>query len=126
MIDLISRTTESASRRNLWRLFVLRFVMITFLSSTALALIYLNIPLHTLPITLAVSSMLLLNLVIWLRLRNQNNISEHELLMQLLGDIATLTALFYFTGGYSNPFVWMYLLPLTIGAVALQRLYAWL
>jgi len=42
--------------------------------------------------------MLLLNLVIWLRLRNQNNISEHELLMQLLGDIATLTALFYFTG----------------------------
>jgi two-component system sensor histidine kinase RegB len=70
--------------------------------------------------------MLLLNLITWLRLRNPNNISERELLMQLLGDIATLTALFYFTGGYSNPFVWMYLLPLTIGAVALQRLHAWL
>lgn len=105
---------------------MLRFVMIAFLSCAALALIYLNIPLHTLPITLAVSSMLLLNLITWLRLRNPNNISERELLMQLLGDIATLTALFYFTGGYSNPFVWMYLLPLTIGAVALQRLHAWL
>jgi len=126
MIDLISGTTESASRRNLWRLFVLRFVMIVFLSSAAIALIYLNIPLHTLPIALAVSSMLLLNLVIWWQLKKPNNISERELLAQLLGDIATLTALFYFTGGYSNPFVWMYLLPLTIAAVALQRLYAWL
>ena len=129
MIDLIpSRESlaESASRRNLRRLFILRFVMIVFLSSAALALIYLNIPLHTLPIGAAVSSMLLLNLVIWLRLKNPNNISEQELLVQLLGDIVTLTALFYFTGGYSNPFVWMYLLPLTIAAVALQRLHAWL
>jgi len=34
--------------------------------------------------------------------------------------------LFYYTGGYSNPLVWMYLLPLTVAAVALKRQYAWL
>lgn len=119
-------SSESASRHNLRRLFLLRFIMIAFLSCIALALLYLDIPLHSVTISAAVSSMLLLNLVTWWRLRNPNNISERELFAQLLGDIATLTALFYFTGGYSNPFVWMYLLPLTIAAVALQKLNAWL
>lgn len=100
--------------------------MMIFLTSTALVLIYLDIPLHTVTIALAVSSMLILNAITWWRLRHQKPISEHELLLQLLGDIMTLTALFYFTGGYSNPFVWMYLLPLAVGAVALKQLYAWL
>ncbi len=118
--------TESASRRNLRRVFMLRNVMIAFLVSIAATLIYLDIPLHTPPISAAVSSMMLLNVVIWLRLKKLGNISERELLAQLVGDIATLTGLFYFTGGYSNPFVWMYLLPLIIGAVALPRLLVWL
>jgi two-component system sensor histidine kinase RegB len=34
--------------------------------------------------------------------------------------------LFYFSGGYSNPFIWMYLIPITVAAVALRPLYAWL
>lgn len=126
LIDRQEIPSESASRRNLRRLFILRFIMIAFLTCIALALLYLDIPLHSVTIAAAVSSMLLLNLVTWWRLRNPNNISERELFAQLLGDIATLTALFYFTGGYSNPFVWMYLLPLTIAAVALQKLNAWL
>jgi two-component system, sensor histidine kinase RegB len=118
--------SPSATLKNLRRLFWLRNVMIVFLSSTALALLYLNIPLHALPIVTAVSSMLALNTLTWLRLRRHGNVGEGELLVQLLGDIATLTALFYFTGGYSNPFVWMYLLPLSIAAVALRTAYVWL
>lgn len=104
---------------------MLRWVMIGFLSTTAAALILLAIPLHKLPLMAAISSMLLLNFVTWLRLRNPKNIHQRELLAQLLGDIITLTLLFYFTGGYSNPFVWMYLLPLTVAAVALPRLQVW-
>jgi len=53
-------------------------------------------------------------------------VSDKELSLQLLGDLIALTLLFYFTGGYSNPLVWMYLLPLTVAAVALKREYAWL
>jgi two-component system sensor histidine kinase RegB len=117
---------ESASRRNLQRLFMLRNVMMFFLLLAALILAYLSIPLPKLPIGVTVSGMLLLNLVTWLRLKNPGNISELELLGQLLGDTAALTVLFYYTGGYSNPFVWMYLLPPTVAAVALQRIYAWL
>lgn len=117
---------ENPTRRNLKRLFLLRSVMIGFMLAAGMALFYLNIPLPKLPIAFTVGGMLLLNLVTLLRLQQQNNVNDEELLLQLLGDLVALTLLFYFTGGYSNPLVWMYLLPLTIAAVALKREYAWL
>jgi two-component system sensor histidine kinase RegB len=114
------------SHRNLQRLLLLRSVMITFMLAATFSLHYLHIPLPQLPIAVAVGGMLLLNLFTLLRLRKHSNVHEIELLLQLLGDLAALTVLFYYTGGYSNPLVWMYLLPLTVAAVALKRSYAWL
>lgn len=114
------------SHRNLQRLLLLRSVMITFMLAATCTLFYLHIPLPQLPIAVAVGGMLLLNLLTLLRLRKNSNVHEIELLLQLLGDLAALTILFYYTGGYSNPLVWMYLLPLTVAAVALKRTFAWL
>lgn len=125
-LNQLPQSLESASRRNLRRVFVLRSVMVVFLGSIAVTMYGLNIPMHNLSITLALSTMILLNLVTWLRLSKPKDVSEYELLLQLLGDIFTLTGLFYFTGGYSNPFVWMYLLPVAVGAVALGRGLTWL
>jgi len=119
-------TLENPTRRNLQRLFLLRSVMIAFMLAATLALYYLHIPLPKIPIALAVGGMLLLNLMTLLRLQKFSNVTDHELLLQLLGDLLGLTVLFYFTGGYSNPLVWMYLLPLTIAAAALKREYTWL
>lgn len=124
-LDLLP-VTENASHRNLHRLFLLRVVMIAFLAGTALGLAYLNIPLHFAAVTVALATMVLLNGITWTRLQRPRQIRESELLWQLLGDIAALTLLFYFTGGYSNPFVWMYLLPLAIAAVALSASHVWL
>ena len=117
---------HTAATKNLRRLFWVRNVVIGFLASIALLLHYLNIPLNPWPIAVALGGMLLLNVMTWWRLRDPVGVSETELLVQLLGDIVALTTLFYFTGGYSNPFVWMYLLPLAIAAVALNTLYVWL
>jgi len=117
---------ETPSRRNLKRLFLLRSIMIIFMLAVSLALFYLHIPLPKLPISFAVGGMLLLNLLTLVRLKKNSNVSDKELLMQLLGDLCALTVLFYFTGGYSNPLVWMYLLPLTVATVAIKREYAWL
>ncbi|PKO48030.1 MAG: sensor histidine kinase [Betaproteobacteria bacterium HGW-Betaproteobacteria-22] len=117
---------ENPSRRNLKRLFLLRNVMIVFMLSASIALFYLHIPLPKLPIGFAVGCLLFLNLTALLRLKKFSNVSDKELLLQLLGDLFALTALFYFTGGYSNPLVWMYLLPLTVAAVAIKREYTWL
>lgn len=117
---------ENPTRRNLQRLFLLRSVMVAFMLAATLTLFYLNIPLPKMPIAFAVGGMLLLNLMTLLRLQKFSNVTDQELLFQLLGDLLALTVLFYFTGGYSNPLVWMYLLPLTVAAVALKREYAWL
>lgn len=119
-------TLENPTRRNLQRLFLLRSIMLAFMLAATLALYHLHIPLPKIPIALAVGGMLLLNLMTLLRLRKFSIVTDHELLLQLLGDLIGLTILFYFTGGYSNPLVWMYLLPLTIAAVALKREYTWL
>lgn len=126
LFSTLSSSYEKPARRNLQRLFLLRCVMIIFMLSVVLALFYLHIPLPKLPISLAVSSMLLLNFIALIRLQKLRHISDKELLVQLMGDLAALTLLFYFTGGYSNPLVWMYLLPLTVAAVALKREYTWL
>lgn len=117
---------ENPTRRNLMRLFLLRSIMVIFMLAATLALFHLHIPLPNMPIAFAVGGMLLLNLLTLLRLQKFSNVTDNELLLQLLGDLLALTVLFYFTGGYSNPLVWMYLLPLTIAAVALKREYAWL
>lgn len=117
--------SPSATIKNLRRIFVLRNVVIAFLSSTALALVYFDIPIHLLPIIASVGAMLLLNGWTLLRLRNSTHIRDGELFAQLLGDIAALTLLFYFTGGYSNPLVWMYLLPLAIAAITLPPRLVW-
>ncbi|CAG0955309.1 two-component system, sensor histidine kinase RegB [Methylophilaceae bacterium] len=125
---MFARHTDplTAAVKNLRRLFWLRFVMIGFLTLTMLLLVQLQIPLQLRPIAATIGTMLLLNVFTWWRLQSDAHVTEPELVVQLLGDIATLTTLFYLTGGYSNPFVWMYLLPLAIAAVALRTIYVWL
>lgn len=117
---------HTAATKNLRRLFWVRNIVVGFLLAIALLLHYLDIPLNPWPIAISLGGMLLLNVMTWWRLCDPIGVSETELLVQLLGDIVALTTLFYFTGGYSNPFVWMYLLPLAIAAVALNTLYVWL
>lgn len=117
---------HTAATKNLRRLFWVRNIVVGFLLAIALLLHYLDIPLNPWPIAISLGGMLLLNVMTWWRLRDPIGVSETELLVQLLGDIVALTTLFYFTGGYSNPFVWMYLLPLAIAAVALSTLFVWL
>jgi len=126
-MDIDLPILENPSRRNLQRLFLLRSVMIAFMLAATLALFYLHIPLPKYPVAFAVGGMLLLNLITLLRLnKHSRHVNDQEVLLQLLGDLVALTVLFYYTGGYSNPLVWMYLLPLTVAAVALKRQYAWL
>ncbi|GAB7564603.1 ATP-binding protein [Methylobacillus methanolivorans] len=112
---------------NLRRLLWLRVVMMTALvMASIVATQVFDIVLPTLKVVSAISLMLVVNLISWLRLWRQARIHELELLTQLLLDITLLTWLFYATGGYSNPFVWMYLLPLSVAAVALPWRYTWL
>ena len=120
------QSISNATRLNMQRLMMLRGVVMACLSLVLLALYQASIPLPYAPIMLAIASLGLLSLIAWWRLRKTTQTSQRELVLQLLGDIAALSLLFYFSGGYSNPFIWMYLLPITVAAVALRAAYAWL
>ncbi len=119
----------NATRLNMQRLIMLRSVVMVCLSLVIIILRQASVPLPVLPLSLAIVALGLLNIIAWWRLKYTQQmhqaITQRELLLQLLGDIAALSVLFYFSGGYSNPFIWMYLLPITVAAVALRAVYAW-
>jgi two-component system sensor histidine kinase RegB len=74
---------------------------------------------------MAVSGLLAASLLLTvLRLRNAWQVTELEVTVQLLVDIAALTALLYMSGGYTNPFASLYLIPVTLAAVGLSWRYA--
>ncbi|MCB1853307.1 MAG: HAMP domain-containing histidine kinase [Halieaceae bacterium] len=53
-------------------------------------------------------------------------VTDNEFLGQLLVDVVGWTALMYFTGGASNPFVSYYIVPLVIAAAVLPWRHTWL
>lgn len=107
------------------RLVMLRAVVMFCLIIAVISVYRTGIPLHFSAISFGIAMLGGLCLFAWWRLHYKIIISERELLLQLLGDIAVFTLIFYFSGGYSNPFIWMYILPITVAAVALCAVHAW-
>ncbi len=68
----------------------------------------------------------LFNLASWWRSRGaQRVIGNHELFFGLLVDVAVLSGLLYFSGGVSNPFIFLFLLQVAVGAVLLPPRHTW-
>src|SRR5690606_34694771 len=53
-------------------------------------------------------------------------VSDGALGLQLLADVLVLSWLLFFTGGATNPFVSLYLLPIAIAAAVIRPAYVWL
>jgi len=77
------------------------------------------------PLLAIIGGLALVNAVTWLRLRGDCECGNEEFLLQLLLDVGALTAVLYFTGGATNPFVGLFLLPLTVAATVLERRSVW-
>lgn len=60
----------------------------------------------------------------WLRWR-QHDISSTDLFVALLADVCALSLQLYLSGGANNPFITLFLLQVTLGAVLLKPFYAW-
>ena len=65
------------------------------------------------------------NLFSQLRWRKRRAVANGELFFALLVDVASLTAQLYFSGGTENPFAFLYLLQVILGAVLLQTWSTW-
>lgn len=111
---------------NLRRFFILRNiailceVMIITITSQVLAI---DLPL--LPLTLIIIIHGVINVFTLLRMKKSQPISSHEFFIQLALDTLVLAALLYFSGGSSNPFVSLFLLPLVIVASILPQRFTW-
>ncbi len=117
----------NASSRNLKRLFMLRSLMITWELLAILAVHFgIGIRLPLAPLSATIGMLILVNLWTWQRIRSRADIRDHEFLVQLGIDVLALTAVLYFTGGATNPFAWLFLIPLIIAATVLSARATWL
>jgi two-component system sensor histidine kinase RegB len=118
--------THTASAVNLRRLLLLRWIALAGQCvAVVVAFAGLHIALPLVPVAWVIGVAVAVNAATGWRLRRRWPIAEPELFVQLVFDVLALTALLYWCGGSTNPFVSLYLLPLTLTAVALPWAYVW-
>ncbi len=116
----------SAARQNLRQLSIIRNIA---LGGQLLALLFfsqiqdIGLPVITLSVVLALYGIVIA--ATWWRSFQSPAITELEFFSHLLIDILFFTALLYFSGGASNPFVSYYLVPISIAATTLPLRYTW-
>ncbi|MBI1175002.1 MAG: sensor histidine kinase [Sideroxydans sp.] len=77
------------------------------------------------PLIAVVLLLAALNLLSWWRLGADYPVTNAELFAQLCADVLALGMLLYYSGGSTNPFISLFLLPLVIAAATLPRRYTW-
>lgn len=85
----------------------------------------LELELPWLPMLLTIAALATVNGLTLLRLKSARPVANLELFSQLGIDVIALGILLYFSGGSTNPFVSIYLLPLVIAAATLPARYTW-
>ncbi len=115
-------TAEDATgRKNLLLLIQLRWIAVGGQILTMLAVAAgfgATLPIGAMAAVLA--ALVALNLGSLLRLRTRVAVTNAELFAALLFDVAALTTQLALTGGATNPFAFLYLLQVTLGAVLLE------
>ena len=117
---------HSTGLKNMEQLVQLRWIAVVGQIVTILVARYgLNIPLPLNDLALVLIFLIAFNLIGRLRRHLTADVTNTELFVALLVDVATLTAQLYFTGGASNPFTFLYLLQVILGAVLLETWSVW-
>lgn len=120
------RVEEAAGHRNMLQLIQLRWIAVLGQITTILVVtsglgIYLPLP----KMIAVLACLIAFNIASHLRWHERQVVTNRELFLALLVDVASLTALLYFTGGTSNPFAFLYLLQVILSAVLLEVWSTW-
>jgi two-component system sensor histidine kinase RegB len=108
-------------------LFWLRMVAIgSQVAAVAVAYFVLDGPLPLREIALAIGALALWNALNYGPVHRQRDVQDAEVALHLAVDIVVFTAVVYYTGGPTNPFVSLYLVPISLAATSLPTRYAWL
>lgn len=108
----------------------LQTVRISLIAGWAAGIVWLHWGLHIrmplLPMTAVLVLMGLFVLSTAWRLRQDVPATQMEFLAHLLADLTAFAVLVYFSGGVTNPFVSLMLVPIVIAAISLRPRWVWL
>jgi len=116
----------AAGHKNMLQLIELRWIaVIGQITTIAAAILIFGIELPLLPMLQVLACLIAFNVASHLRWHERRPVSNGEVFMALLVDVASLTVLLYLSGGTTNPFAFLYLLQVILSAVLLEALWTW-
>jgi len=118
--------THAAGHKNMQQLIQLRWIAVVGQITTiviASGVLGVQLPMPAMLNVLA--CLIAFNVASILRWQENQVVSNSELLLALTVDVASLTAQLYLSGGATNPFVFLYLLHVILGAVLLETWSTW-
>ena len=121
---------DATGLKNMQQLIQLRWIAVVGqIATIAVVHFGFGIPLPLDSMLAALACLVAFNLASLLRWRRRRHhvgeVSNTELFVALLVDVAILTVQLYLSGGATNPFVFLYLLQVTLGAVLLKPWSTW-
>ena len=117
---------DKTNKQNFLLLIQLRWIAVGGQVVTILFVRYgLGIGLPLTPMAVVILLLTALNVASLLRHSSQDAITNMELFLGLLLDVAALTVQLYLSGGASNPFISLYLLQVILGAVLIETWSVW-
>lgn len=115
-----------AGRKNLRQLIQLRWLAVAGQLATIATVRYvLELPLPMAEMLSLLAALALFNLACGLRARAAREIGHNELFAGLLVDVLVLSGQLYFSGGITNPFIFLFLLQVAVSAVLLKSRHIW-
>lgn len=118
---------DAAALQGLRMLAILRVVAPLFQALTMLVVTYqFSVSVPRLAFWSVVLAETLLAFATWARLRQSTKVSASELFWQVHLDIALFTLVLFLTGGATNPFAPLFLLPMAIATSALRPSRVWM
>ncbi|MDX8397638.1 MAG: ATP-binding protein [Mariprofundaceae bacterium] len=110
--------------RNMGRLLLMRVVMILCqLLLVLISLFYEGIAIPLQQMMAVITLYIVVNIASLLLLQRSWGLTKRVYFAQLVTDVLFLTLLLYYSGGYTNPFISLYLLPLIIVSATLSKPY---
>ena len=124
--DAAQAPEKLAGRKNLLQLIELRWLAVAGQLLTILVVHFaLGITLPLAEMLTLLGAVALFNGACWLRSRFASNVAYGELFVGLLVDVGVLSGQLFYSGGVTNPFIFVYLLQVAVGSVLLRPRHIW-
>ena len=124
--DATAAPRDSAGMKNMQQLIQLRwFALAGQVATIGMVHFVFDIRLPLMQLVVVLLLLAAFNVASLWRWHRRQEVTDGALLLSLLVDVAALTALLHLSGGVANPFVFLYLLQVVLGAVLLRARSSW-